>query len=540
MNEMSKSIECVCARAFTMSLWLVEALVISVFGIIELAVLGNKQNGFGPETFAEAFIPIFVAFGFFYIYVIAVAVSALAGCCNSPMRRLRAEEQDNADFVDLGPTSRSVTTTTTTSGDSQTSSGWNTRRRAMALYGQNGGTNINEFSNASDNGALSPSGALVVPVNSVWREAVLVDCAIDFVMASILLAMFIVLALVLDRPFVEQNYTAVFVLFYIFMGAYLVLLIIGSVQVVILDSSPAGKASGSATLCAGVLCCCASGYADELYAEADASIDENNGTSLARQQRYNERAEFQERPCVYACAPYAIGSYFDWMLALFLWLLPLALVVTAILLQIYLGQRIDDARCNDERTNDITTGSSTTMSPNSLGLEAPVRSFAGRLHHVATFAPRIATTPPIDMSKLAFDIAAIGNRGTSSAEHVRLDMAIILLPLFIAIGLLILQSFCLCVQCVVRRRSAVEWLIGAIYVLWLAFWLWFLIELSERVDWGARNPEDDEDFQEFFVPLYILFGLTLIIGASGYICLPRSYKPNRAFVSKWGVIVYRN
>ena len=489
-----------------MSLWLVEALTISFFGIIELALLGNYLNDVDgptpttptPANFNEVFIPIYVAIGFFVIYVIAVAISAAAGCCNS---RPRGARTDGTDEPDEG------------------SPDWNRRRNAFARQ-----ASIIDVDNAVDNSTKS-DGELAVPLTSRWREAVFVDCAIDLVFAGLVLAFFIVLAFQLDRPRAEQNFTAVFSLFYVAYDLYIILLAVGVVQTVVIDHSPAGRASRTNTLFGGVLCCCPRDTRDQLE-EADAAIEDNSGTSAARRARFIERAEFQDRPCVYVFSPYAIGSWVDWFQAFTLWILVFAVLGSAILLEIYLLDLRDVARA----TAALDAPVQPTEAPAPLALDVPLRVFAGRQHHIPTFAPRVPES-------IVFDAQAVA----LANNDLPYDLAIVLLPIFIALGLLLLQSLLLIVQCVVRRRTAVEWLLGTIYVLWLAFWLWFLIALSERVDFGPANGgTDDEDFQELFVPLYIVFGLTLIIGACGFLCLPRSYRPQRAYESKWGVVVYRD
>lgn len=518
-----------------MSLWLVQALVVSFFGIITLAVVANALNeaaatGTRPTNFNELFTAIYVLVGFYVLYDVAVAISACTGCCNSGRRRATT-------------TSRRITINDDeTDDDNDTFGGpsFNARRRAAAAAAAAGLGG--EFTNAEEvSGSLTATPtAIQLPVSSRERQAVLADVAIDILFAGLIAAMFAVLAFTLNRPLADENFTAFFVLFYIIQGLYILLLIAGALQTYVLDHSPAGLASGSAVLCGGVLCCCA-GSQNELLDEADASIDANSASSLARKQRYAERAEFQDRPCVYLCSPYAAPSWVDWLFGVLLWAVPIGILATTILLQIYLNRAVENA---DAMT---TTPAPTTTTATGIGgilsLDLAQRLFAGRSHHIATFAPRLPATPIDGKMLAAFAAASHAPATDPSGSTHNIDFGIVLLPIFIVLGVLILQSFCLCAMCLYRGRSAIEWLLGAIYILWLGFLLWFAIELTERVDFGPRADgleDDGEDFHELFVPLYILFSITLVLGACGYLCLPTSYRPQRAYVSKWGVVVYRN
>jgi len=511
-----------------MSLWLTEALVVSFFGIITLAVLGNALNEEDTEgetpNFNEVFIPIYIAIGFFVIYVIARAVHACAGCCNSNVGRRRDAnyENDNDDPLPPAPLP-------------QNTPAFNARRRAAAAIAAAGG---GEFTDASEVELSAKAAANATTKKE--RQAVAVDTALDLVFAGLILAMFIVLAETLEKPLVEENFLAFFVLFYIVQAMYIVLLLIGAGQTYYIDHSPAGIASGTATFCGGVLCCCATNEIDdELLDEADAEIENNSSSSLARKKRYEERAEFQDRPCVYVCSPYAAASWIDWLFGVFLWLVPVAILASTILLQIYLHNTVENA---ESMTLSTTTGTAAVPTAAALSFD---RIFNGRPHHIATFAPRI------EISRSGKIIGVLNNNNDES-EHPpatdpsgstnNIDFGIVLLPIYIVLGILILHSFCLCASCVHQRRSAMEWLLGSIYIFWLGFLLWFFIELAERVDFGPREDEladDHEEFHELFIPLYLLFGLTLVIGACGFICLPPSYRPQRRYVSKWGVVVYR-
>jgi hypothetical protein len=510
-----------------MSLWLVESLTISFFGIITLAVLGNALNdadarGTRVTNFGEIFIPIYIAIGFFVVYVIAMAIFACAGCCNADRRRATTSgkaNDDDDDNEDIGVTPA-----------------FNARRRAAAALAA-----TSDFSNAQEVDATSSTP--VKTISKTEQHVILVDVAIDIVFAGFVLAMFIVLAHTLDRPLAAEDFTAFFVLFYIVQALYLLLLIVGAAQTYIIDHSPAGLASGGATLFGGVLCCY-SASRDEMLDEAEESFESNPYTSTARKQRYDERAEFQDRPCTYIFVPYAAPSWIDWLFGIFLWLVPLAILASSILLQIYLDRAVDNERAKLAAEAALSSSTATGAPPTAavLSLDGLLRPFV-RPHHIATFAPRIPTTV-VDVKMMAEFIAQAHAPATdpSGSTH-NLDFGIVLLPIFIVLGILILQSFCLCAMCIYRGRTAMEWLLGSIYVLWLGLLLWFFIELAERVDFGPRADgleDNHEDYQELFVPLYILFGLTLLIGACGFICLPSSYRPTRAYTSKWGAVVYRS
>jgi hypothetical protein len=498
-----------------MSLWLVQALVISTFGIITLALLGNKldEGDDSTTTYNEVFIPIYIGIGLYVIYVVANAIGACAGCGRRRRlkRSLNSDDDDDDDDDTITP-----------------SPAFNSRRRAAAALTNHVG---GEFSNAGEiESRPEEDVAEQAKAAAAERSVIIVDTVIDLLFAGVLLATFIVLGITLDKSLVDENFTAFFVLFYIALGLYVLLLAVGTINTYIIDSSPAGLASGKATLCAGVLCCCSNMDA-ELYAEADASVDGNLHTSRARKDRYMQRAEFQDRTCVYACAPYAAPGWIQWLLALFLWLVPFAILVSAILLQVYLNRAVAN-----EQLLTTTTTLVPTVAP--LSLDSIVRVFKGRVHHAATFAPRIDTVT------LAAEVLAHAPATDPSGSTNNIDFGIVLLPIFVALGVLILNSFCLCVSCIAVGRTIMEWALGSIYIVWLAFFLWFFVELAERVDFGPRadglEGDSGEDFQDLFVPLYIAFGLTLVIGACGFICLPASYRPQRAYVSKWGVVVYKS
>jgi hypothetical protein len=484
-----------------MSLWLVNAIAVSLIFIPQLAIIGNELNddptaGFDPDSWNAIFIPIYIGIGLYTLVTIALIVHAFGGCCNSTGDAKQADDDarqqdDNDNDVKEKPVR---------GGRKPTVAAAYPLGRTTATPG------FADFGNVEDRVSGTPSAQF----NSKERLTRLVDCGVRLLFTGLVLAAVIVLAETLEHAPHKRNWTAFFTLVYIVLGFYLFVLIMGAIQTYIIDQSPAGKASGAATLFGGVLCCFRNSSV-ELAEEADEEMEDNSHTAVARQHRYAHRAEFQERPCVYICAPYAVNNWTMYILAFLAWTVPIALLWSSIVLMKFL---------NEHRP------SAPTPEVESLELMAPTRAFNGRQHHIATYAPRIKA--PADLYAAAMRL----HNGDGRDEN-GIDLLDVTLPLIVAISILILHLPCLLLKCLCTQSRAIDWLLGFIYAAWLAFWLWFLIELA---DTDNGHPDD---FQELFTPLYILFGITIVLGIVGFLCLPKSYKMSREYVSEWGLMVYK-
>jgi hypothetical protein len=467
-----------------MSLWLINAIAISLIGIPQLAIVGNELNGdptagFRPDSWNTMLIPTYVGIGLYALVTLALIVHAFGGCCNasggseSNSTALSNDDDDNDnDVKDIS------------------------RRRDVGVTASPG---FVDFGNVQARVATPAS-----QFTTKERLVRLVDCGIRIIFIGLFLAATIVLASTLETPPHARDWTAFFALIFTIISLYLILLIFGAIQTYIIDQSPAGKASNTATLFGGVLCCFSNSGA-ELAEEADESMEDNSHSTVARGQRYRTRAEFQDRPCVYICTPYAVPSWTWYVLAFLAWTIPIALLWSSVELYLFL---------NDHRPDPPATESE--------GIEL-TRSFNGRFHHIATFAPRVNVAPTQSLTPMEM-LAARHNHGV--------DLLVVVLPLIVAIGILILQLPCLLLSCCRKGSLAIDWLFGFIYASWLGFWLWFLIDI---IDIRPR-----ENFQDLFTPLYILFGITIVFGIIGYLCMPKSYKLRREYVSEWGLMVYKD
>lgn len=416
-------------------MWIVNALVISVFGLVELLILANALNSGEPtaeHTWNELFLPLYAGLGFYALYVLAVFVWVCTGCS-----KRRTEDDDN-DVVDYS-------------------------------VGQKPELDAGELGERWANGS---------------------DAVFDVLLIGLLIASVAVLAHTLEQP--VPSWGPLFALLITVEVLYIISLVVGSVQTYVLHHAPTQRASAAATLFAGVLCCCSTAAARRaLEDEKEAIHDQNADSDVAIQERYDRRAEFQDRPCVYLCTPGAAPNATIWILGAIAWLLPFALLATTILLYKRLAAM-----------------------PAPLEAVELTRVFMGRRHHIATAAPR-----PLELMSGV------------------LPLLVVLLPLFVAEGLLLLQAVCLCFACCVQGRTFVEWMLGLFYGAWLIAAVVFQAKLVERFD---NPPEQDDSWHSTFAPLYLLFIPSIVVlGIIVACCTPPTYEPERQYVSKWGFVVYK-
>lgn len=392
----------------------------------------------------------------------------------------------------------------------------------------------------------------------------LVDGVLDAIWIVSAVVLVALLAARLDTDDDEHaSWVPFFILLLFSLLVYTALLVLGALQTYAIERTPSNTFGLGALIC-GILTCWPDKYRAAMQHESKTAYDKNVQTAGARFYRYVRRPEFQYRPCAYCCTPWLLPGYDSYTLTVCVWLVPLALITSTILLWVHLTQ-LDavESSDSDDRLALLmprshiepmlsAVGALATSAAVSLWQPTAIGIDDLQLHHHTT----TTTLNAVALARAAYRQNREHLATVAVAHHGRhhhqvtalfdepdgvLSLAWVVAPLFIVNVLLLAQSMCLCVGCWYRARhtgegsigsEGVDTLLGSVYVVWLIALLVFDILLVTR--------NHDDDWHVTFAPLYIMFLWTLVIGGLTYVCcLPRSYRQRREYVSKWGIIIYR-
>ena len=311
--------------------------------------------------------------------------------------------------------------------------------------------------------------------------------------------------------YIAPEWTAVYVFFLFFLGALLVLTVVGMIR-----TYARWRVGANVDCCVGAFGCafCCGNAGEQLSAaeqkQKELVQERNLQTKTAIQQAYDTRKPYQDNKCVYLLSPYALfHAVVDGVHVAILFAWFLLIVIAATFLRYRLAHTDWTTRPpgNDGTSLDILLAAE-TMPPRFVAAGGALWLSDQHAEHLkAAFKTWQGRVPPL---------------------------LYVTIWLMIGLGLMLLHALVAACVYVKARFSPRYFIEGVAYVQSVILGFLFLILLTIRID---VHVGDSLSWHNTFAPLYTLILIDLLCAIIYWVLTPSREKNWRSGESRWGLCV---